>query len=196
MNTSEDVNNDIKYDSLFVAPNLKLTHLRNITVKSIRKVLMESMDIPTHAYRLKLDLNLDNIGSHNPFTHVRQFNKAPRDRFFKFRILHGDFFCNTRRFKFKMIDSPCCEFCRDPEDIKHLIWTCERSKNCWEYFNQLTSTYYYNREYVTYESIVTGSENPEYLLEELVTLILRVIMTKDRNNRIEQGNIKELIKNK
>ena len=195
VNTSEEVNNEIKYDSLFVAPNLKLIHRRNITVKSIRKVLMESMDIPAHAYRVKLGLNLDNLGSHNPYTHVRQFNKAPRDRFFKFRILHGDVFCNTRRFKFKMIDSPCCEFCGELEDIKHLIWSCERSKICWEYFNQLTGTYY-NRQYVTYESIVVGSENPEYLLEELVTLILRVIMTKERNNRIEREKIQELIKNK
>ena len=195
VNMSEQVNNDIKYDSLFVAPKLKFVDRNKVTVKSLRTLLMETSDAPPHPYIVKLELEVDNIGSHNPYTQVRKFIKVPRDRFFRYRILQGDAFCNTRRFKFKMVDSPCCDYCGELENIKHLIWSCERSRRCWDYLNSITNMYY-NRSYVTYESVVTGSENPEGLLEEIVTLILRIIMTRERSSRIETEQIRDAVKNK
>ena len=164
MQMSEHVNSEINYSSFFVAPRLKLVNITKVTVKQIKSVILESVETPTYAYEQKLDLNTGNI-THNPFTQLRKFIKVPRDRFFKYRILHGDVFCNERRFRFRMSDSPLCEFCGEVETVKHLVWSCQRSQECWDFLNLLTSTQG-RGNYATYEAVVLGSDNPVPVLEE------------------------------
>ena len=102
---------------------------------------------------------------------------------------------SERRFKFKISESPNCEYCGEIESVKHRIWDCDRSKSCWEYFNQLTEQFN-ESAYATYESVILGSNKPEQVLEEIIVLILRMIMAVDRSNFIEQDQIKKAIKNK
>ena len=194
MQICEQVNNEINYSSLFPAPAMKLVNVKKITVKSIRTVLLETSIPPIHAYVHKLELDIGSI-THNPFIQLRHFIKVPRDRFFKYRILHGDVFCNDRKYRFRMSDSPNCEFCGEVENVKHLVWTCQRSRDCWEYFNRITAGHG-EGNYATYETVVMGAVKPVRVLEEIVVLILRLIMTKDRSNSIEQVAIQNSIKTK
>ena len=191
----ENVNNELSYENFFPNINLKLVNTQKVTVRIIKSVLTVPLNAPSFAYETKLGLDQGNFPTHNPFVHLRRYIKMPRDRFFKFRILHGDVFCNERRFKFKMSDSPCCEFCGELESVKHLIWNCNRSRSCWEYFNQLTSQYN-GSAYATYETVTLGSSEPNKVLEEIVLMILRMIISIDRTNAIEQDQIKKAIKNK
>jgi hypothetical protein len=93
-----------------------------------------------------------------------------------------------------MVPSPLCNFCNNVvENIKHLIWDCPRSREAWQSFNLLTRRCY-NINYVNYESIILGSPNPILLLEAIVVEILKIILKKDRNERITEDVIKNLIR--
>ena len=89
----ENVNNELSYENFFPNINLKLVNTQKVTVRIIKSVLTVPLNAPSFAYETKLGLDQGNFPSHNPFVHLRRFIKAPRDRFFKFRILHGDVFC-------------------------------------------------------------------------------------------------------
>lgn len=96
-------------------------------------------------------------------------------------------------FKFRMIESPSCAFCgTDRETVKHLLWDCPRTREVWDYVNSICRRAY-NVEYVTYNTVVLGSENPIYVLETLIVMILKIILKKDRTASIDSNVIDNLI---
>jgi len=141
----------------------------------------------------KFGLNLDLPHNNNPFMLVRKALHTPRDKWFKYRILHGDIFCMKRMFKFKMVDTPHCSFCNiEIESIKHLIWDCPRSRQTWTCVNEwLGDTV--GREYFTYETIVLGNENPINCLETIIVWVLRLVMSYERNEQVTTDQIKNQI---
>ena len=134
--------------------------------------------------------NLEEL-SHNPFVTARKALKAPRDRFFKYRLLHGDVFCSKRMFKFKMVDSPNCKYCTNViETIKHLVWDCPRSTRAWSYVNvnNLTSPKL-GRIYIDYNSIILGNEQLIPAMEVIIVWVLRMIMSIEREQQIQNEAI-------
>jgi hypothetical protein len=127
---------------------------------------------------------------------IRKCLHAARDRFFKYRILKGDIFCNQRMVKFKMVSSPICTFCNQDqivESIKHLIWDCPRSKSVWDTLEELIRATY-NRSYITYESIIIGNEQFIPLVENLIVIALKLIIAKDRSGPVSREQLISKIK--
>jgi hypothetical protein len=137
---------------------------------------------------------LTNLSESNPFLLTRKAIFTPRDKFFKYRILQGDVFCNKRLHKFKMSPTPNCNYCHNEvETIKHLIWDCPRSNEAWQIFNSITMQYY-NINYATYNTVVLGHSNPILVMEALVLEVLKIIMKQDRDDRISEDAIKNQMK--
>ena len=127
---------------------------------------------------------------------LRKAIHAPRDKFFKYRILHGDIFCNERMFRFIKVNSPLCSFCEGNqvvETIKHLLWDCPRSSFVWNTFSTIINRAY-NLEYINYNTIMLGAQNPILILESLIVVLLKLIVTKDRNNVITREIIHSQLK--
>ncbi len=178
-----EINSEITYSDEFPSQQLRLCSHEFITVKSIKKTFKEGEVTPTHPYTLAEKFQLTEINnSVNPFVNIRKFIHAPRDKFFKYRILQGDVFCKARMFKFKLVDSQFCDFCanQEVETIKHMLWDCPRAQYIWSYLRQLTNQVF-NLDYITYESVIVGSENSIPLIEVLIVLALKVICVKNRS---------------
>jgi len=183
---SNDVNGDITYEQEFPLQNLKLSNIKHLTVKTVRNSLTELEFIPTKPYLAFDKFELVTINHNiNPFVNGRKYLHSTRDRFFKYRILQGDIFCNSRMFKFKMVNTKECPFCSyESETIKHLLWECPRSQEVWTFLNSI-STLAYNRSYVTYESILIGDTNPISAIDTLIVQVLKLILTIDRSTSID-----------
>jgi len=192
-----DVNPEINYEFEFPSCNGNLTPHSKLSVKKIREGLQEGVSIPPHPYLNYNKFQLENITDINPFKLLRKVLHAPRDRFLKKEILQGDIFCNERMARFRMIDSPLCTFCGDNnrvETIKHLVWDCPRSRGPWEFLKGICIQAY-NRNYINYNSVVLGSDRPIDVMEQIIVLVLKIILKKNREDRIENDTIKNVIKN-
>jgi len=191
---SDDINCQITYEEEFPSQNFKLINHKFLTVKNIKSTLSESIEVQPFPYTDNAKFKLMEICNHNPFLNIRKYIKTPRDRFFKYRILQGDIFCNERLFRFRMTDSSMCSFCTHTiEDIKHVLWECPRSTLVWSYIDRLIFQAYH-RNYITYNVIVVGSDNPIPLAECIITIALKLILTKDRSAMITTNEIKSKIK--
>ena len=189
----EHINDEITYENEFPSCQFQLIDSKLISVKNIRNTLVETLRVYPHPFMDYEKFQLENLVNNNPFTINRKANHFPRDRFFKYRILQGDIFCNERCFRFKMVESPFCTFCAGSnqiETIKHVLWDCPRASFVWNCFSN-TITRAYNLNYISYTSIVVGSEQPILIIETLITSLLKLILTKDRTHLIT----KEMIDN-
>jgi phage FluMu protein Com len=191
--STREVNSDVSYNSEYPGKRLKLTHHTSVTVKSVRETLLEMVPSGPLAYESFDKFQLTNLSESNPFLLARKAISTPRDKFFKYRILQGDVFCNKRLHKFKMSPTPNCNYClNEVETIKHLIWECPRSNEVWQIFNSITMQTY-NINYVTYDTIVLGPPKPVLVLEALVLELLKLIMRRDREDRINEVTVKNHI---
>jgi len=131
---------------------------------------------------------------HNPFSLARQALIAPRDKFYKLRILHGDIFCNQRMHRFKMITSPNCSTCPEViETVKHVLWECPRSKAAWDFLNSYTRQYL-GRDYVSYEAIILGNKDPNMAMETMIVWTMKMILSINREQRISNQLLESKLK--
>lgn len=190
-----DFDSDITYENEFPTQNLQLCDHSQITVKSIRNTFLEWELNPKFPYLENSKFELSSVPENlNPFKNIRKCLHMPRDRFFKFRILHGDIFCNERMFKFKMVNSQSCNYCNtEVESIKHMLWDCPRAQGAWNYLRQLINQAY-SDEYINYETIIVGSHSVIPLLETLILLTLKAIIVKDRSNLVSIESLQQKFK--
>ena len=95
-----------------------------------------------------------------------------------------------------MVNSPFCEYCTEDnvvETIKHILWDCPRASRIWESLNIITSRAF-NLNYMTYNTIILGSEKPIFVLETLILVALKLILTKDRSTAITREVLESKIK--
>jgi len=191
-----ELSTEINYENEFPAPGLMFLNHNQITVKALRRVLIELEEIPMPIYSdNKFEIVAITPGI-NPFLNLRKYVHMPRDKWFKYRILQGDIFCKTRLFNFKLADTPFCDFCNDNhtmETIKHLLWDCPRSQQLWSYLQNLISSSY-QVNYINYHGIILGSENAIPVLESLILLALKLIIVKDRSNYVTNAQLESRIK--
>lgn len=196
--SADDVNSDISYENEFPLLNSSLTNYQAITVKNLRKTFMELVEPPPQPYLTKSSFEFDGpVPEHNPYLILRKAIRTPRDRFFKYRILHGDIFCNERNYKFKMATNPYCEFCGNQniiESVRHCLWECSRAKNVWNHLNVIISESYGIGNYITYDTIVMGGNSPIMLVEYIILIALKLILKKDRSHEITSNMLCNEIK--
>ncbi len=191
----DEVNSEVTYEEVFPINNKLIKHSK-VTVKLLRQSLTNMIEVPLAPFLVQGKFHLDDLPNHNPFLLIRKAIHAPRDKFFKYRILHGDIFCNERMFRFGMTNTPLCSFCvggQSVETIRHLLWDCPRSKSVWRVMSELVNRYY-NQNYINYNSIVLGSKDPIMLIEALILSLLKLIVIKDRTNVITVEMINSQIK--
>ena len=190
------IDSEVTYENEFPSQNLQLVSHNFVTVKTIRNTFVESLADPPHPYMNEEKFQLINVNKVNPFLLIRKFIHTPRDKFFKYRILQGDIFCNERMFRFRMTESPNCTFCShtvEVETIKHLLWDCPRSQQVWNYVNSVVRLAY-NINYINYNTVVVGSENPIPVVESIIVTALKLILVIDRSLLVSRNEVRNRIK--
>jgi len=193
-----DVDCDITYEEEFPSHSLQLIKHSNITVKNVKLTLSELMIHHTFPFREYGKFQLEDVDNINPFKNLRKFLHTPRDRFFKYRILQGDIFCNERMYRFKMTNSNLCNHCSargEVETVKHMLWDCPRAKNLWTFLENLVRQGYNLASYINYNTIILGAAKPIPLIENLILIALKLIMTVDRSNEVDIELYKNKIRN-
>ena len=169
-----------------------------LTVKSVRSTLIESLVDTPHPYTNfnKFQLQLDNVNNINPFLQIRKYIHMPRDKFFKYRILQGDIFCNERLFCFRLSETQNCPYClHNPviESIRHVLWECQRTQFVWTYINSIVQRAF-NVNYINYDTVEVGSEYPIPIVESFIVIVLKLILTKDRSRTITIEEVRNRLK--
>ncbi len=108
-------------------------------------------------------------------------------RIFHFKCSHNILFLNERLYKMGVTENPKCSFCKlANEDIKHLFYSCNHSKNLWNkvraHFREL------NLPELSPESAYLGFENVDNVLVNLVHIIFKISLYKTRHTGITSIN--------
>ena len=64
--------------------------------------------------------------------------KNPTLRSIRLKILYKDVFCNERRHRFGLTDSPRCGICGQVESIEHQLFSCANATRLWSLYHRLT----------------------------------------------------------
>ena len=64
--------------------------------------------------------------------------KNPTLRSIRLKILYKDVFCNERRHRFGLTDSPRCGICGQVESIEHQLFSCANATRLWSLYHCLT----------------------------------------------------------
>ncbi len=192
---SREIDSEINYENSYPTRKCQFTNSNAVTVKGLREILLvkdTQGPLPYENFG-KFGLVTDTV-EHNPFSLARQALIAPRDKFYKLRILHGDIFCNQRMHRFKMITSPNCSTCPEViETVKHVLWECPRSMAAWDFLNSYTRQYL-GREYVSYEAIILGNKDPNMAMETMIVWTMKMILSINREQRISNQLLESKLK--
>jgi exonuclease III len=189
---AQEIDSEERYEESFFTGNWILTNRNFVTVKKLREVFASKSNVKVEPYKINSKFELDNavLMEHNPFLLARSALHAPRDRFYRYRILHGDIFCNQRAFKFKMVESQACQFCHEQiETIKHVLWECQRASEVWSYLKVLTKDYV-GEDYLSYNTVVLGNPKPVMAMEVMIIWSIKMIMSIDRRQLIPNVALK------
>jgi len=193
---AEDVNSSITYEDSYIANKWQLVEHRNISVKGLKDVLTSQCQVKPYQNQVKFELDDENIDeySENPFILARLALHAPKDRVYKYRILHSDIYCNTRMHRFKMVESPNCVMCPNvPETIKHVLWQCPRATRVWQSLNNKTRGSL-GFDYITYNTIILGRKNPNMAMETMILWTARLLMSINREDIVSNEAIEHNFK--
>ena len=193
---SLEIDPTITYNETYFSNKWQLISHTYISVKKLRELLICKFPTNVKPYLNHAKFEITNIDDEqrNPFLLARTALHAPRDRFYKFRVLHGDIYCNSRMYRFKMVESPDCKLCANTiETIKHVLWDCPRSARAWEFLNRQTRDLL-GLEYINYNSVILGHKHPNMAMETMITWTIKLIMSINREELISNEVIMQKFK--
>ena len=65
--------------------------------------------------------------------------RNPTLRSVRLKVLYKDVYCNERRHRFGLADSPCCGICGQVESIEHQLFSCANATRLWSLYQRLTN---------------------------------------------------------
>jgi hypothetical protein len=91
-------------------------------------------------------------------------------------------------FRFKMSTSSNCDHCGEIEDVKHVLWECERAKKVWHCFKLIVSSVGIDN-HLDFANIFIGYNPTQDVIETIITRISQILLRPDRSNHLENSII-------
>ena len=113
--------------------------------------------------------------------------KNPQLRGYRLKLLYKDIFCNERRFRFNLTNSPNCLHCGQIETVAHQFLECPNAQRLWGMYQRVTGRVVSNML-----EIITCLESPE--TEIVKSIIIKRLIQIDRSTSINFAAIKLEIK--
>ncbi len=121
----------------------KWQEITKVSTKDITKYIssnINSENIRVYVNkRHKLDINLNNIESSNPFCNLRKTTSDAKLRNIQYKILHNIYPTMKHLHTWKIKETPNCTHCNIVETTKHAIYDCPIAIDCWSKLNTLLS---------------------------------------------------------
>ena len=106
-------------------------------------------------------------------------------REFQYKLLNGIVLTNEKLFRFKMMDSPLCSFCKkDIEFLEHLLLQCTIIEGFWKAFTSWLTKQNISLEALTLLNILFGvfNENEDNIILNHLILIVKLYIYKCKLN--------------
>ena len=166
----------------FIELNIDGTYvnLLKLTSKMIYKRFKIKKQTPPSAQE-KLTSKYPELSTDWKQIYTLAFNVAQdtKSREFQYNILNNIVFTNDKLFRFKMIDSPLCAFCREEvESLEHLFCLCKVTKTFWNTFFSWLNIHNFEEVPFTVVNILFGFfdiSKDFHLLNHLVLLAKQFI---------------------
>ena len=106
-------------------------------------------------------------------------------REFQYKLLNDIVFTNEKLFRFKMIDSPLCSFCKkDVESLEHLLFQCTLIEGFWKAFTSWLINQNISLEALALVNILFGvyNENEDNIILKHLILMVKFDIYKCKLN--------------
>ena len=106
-------------------------------------------------------------------------------REFQYKLLNDIVFTNEKLFRFKMIDSPLCSFCKkDVESLENLLFHCTFVESFWKTFTSWLTNQNITLETLTLVNILFGVyyENKDNIILNHLILMAKFYIYKCKLN--------------
>jgi len=100
--------------------------------------------------------------------------------------MHNILFTNDKLFKFKLLDSPLCTFCKTTEEsINHLFFYCQETRALWRNLIDKLGTIHRNQDGATWEMVTLlgcgiSAKHKEGLLVDFILNIYKLVIWNNR----------------
>ena len=102
--------------------------------------------------------------------------RHPALRAIRLKVLYKDVFCNERRHRFGISDSPMCEICGHVETVEHQLFLCSNATRIWQLFYDIAGI----RIDSLFDVLECGSrQSAEILKSVLIKALLQIDRSKD-----------------
>jgi len=116
--------------------------------------------------------------------------RNPTLRSIRYKVAHGDVFCNLRRLQCKVSDNDKCIICSNSETIEHQLFDCQNARRLWDIANCLLDTKIFN----LMDAIEpNGSESDEIIKSVIIKLLLQIDRSKDIPTRAVLAKLKHFV---
>jgi hypothetical protein len=109
--------------------------------------------------------------------------KNPSLRNVRLKVLYKDIYCNERRFRFGIADSPNCETCLGVESVSHQLLDCNNALRLWEVYRQC-----FGHPIPTLGELVVPSK--DVAMEIVKSVILKRLLQIDRSRHVSISELK------
>lgn len=171
MLTLEPVN-----EGKFIEISNKLTHTSKITSKMIYSdIIKETFKAPTSQKYISDKLNNKDIEWVSVYQRMYSLTNNFRLREFQYKILNNCLFLNMKLYKFKIVDSPLCTFCKTSnESMEHFFVECVKSKDLYFKINQWLSSANVKLPELSFKNVLIGSS--EDTMEGFLFLLYKYVL--------------------
>ena len=162
-----------------------------------RTILNCKLEVPLVVNRLKESFGLSIRDIENTFLRPRKCTLNSKLREFQFKMLHGIIYTNLDLYRFGLVSSDLCSFCKkEVETYRHLFYDCEHIRPLWNACGDALNLP--TLKELNWEGIFFGAPlgdiSKTYLLNHVILLLKYVIFqTKKKSIPPNSQEVKEIL---
>ena len=167
-----------EYPSVNTTPVLmisdKVKTIVSLSSRSLQEILKEQSG---KSSKFLLTSKYDNLSVGELETKQCWFNlwriRNPTLRNYRLKVLYKDVYCQERRFRYGLTNSPRCTICNEIETVQHQLFDCKNAKRMWQIYNNIF------KETINFKTAIIVKSNDASELAKAV--ILKLLVQIDRS---------------
>ena len=168
-------------------------------MKLYKEIIAEDSNVLQAAYKkweneAKMTVDFDDFSV--KFRALYMITNQAKLRSFQYRLLHRAVVLNDRLFRWKIVESNVCTFCKKhKENIYHFFWECEIAQTTWMWVRDICKNIREGECAISYENIVMNCihTNPAHVYN-FVLLVAKQYLYATRCKK--EPPVKKILENK
>ena len=98
----------------------------------------------------------------------------------RLKVLYKDIFCNERRYRFGLTNSPTCDICGQIESVEHHLFSCQNAARLWTLYHRITQQTMHS----LLDVLMCSKETAYEIIKAIILkALIQIDRSKDRNDR-------------